>query len=432
MRRTSKSENKVETIAAFVGIDWADKQHEVKMYVVETGQVETHKLKQEPESLSDWVQGLRKRFGGRKVAVAVEQRRGALVYALMTYEFLILYPVNPATLSRYREAFNLSGAKSDPTDADLALDLLRLHRDKLRAWVPEDEDTRLLQILVEERRRIVDDVTRLTNRLKSVLKQYFPQALEWAGDLDHVMALDFLTRWTTLSSIRRAGSSAVKTFYRNHGIRNKDKIEQRLKSIKDSRELTTDRAVLLGSRTKCLVTVQQLRVLLKSIAEINQQIDELFQQHPDHEIFSSFPCAQKVLGPRLLAAFGGDRSRYGSALDLQCFSGIAPVTRSSGNSKTISKRLACPKFVRQTFHEYAGQSIKKAGWARVYYTGLRDRGMKHHAAVRSVAYKWIRIMYRCWQEQEPYNETKYIESLTRRRSPLASALATQANGAGSV
>ena len=432
MRRTGKSENEVGTIAAFVGIDWADKQHEVRMFVVETGQEETLKLKQEAESLTDWVQGLRERFGGRRVAIAVEQRRGALVYSLMTYEFLILYPVNPATLSRYREAFNLSGAKSDPGDAELLTDLVRLHRDKLRAWVPEDEDTRLLQVLVEERRRIVDDVTGLTNRLKSTLKEYFPQALEWAGDLDNVMALDFLTRWPTLGSIRRAGSTAVKTFYRKHGIRKEDKIEQRLKSIKDSRELTTDRAVLIGSRTKSLVTLQQLRVLLKSIAEINQQIDELFEQHPDHLIFSSFPCAKRVLGPRLLAAFGGDRSRYGSALDLQCFSGIAPVTRSSGNSKTISKRLACPKFVRQTFHEYAAQSIKKAGWARVYYTGLRQRGVKHHAAVRSLAYKWIRIMYRCWQEQEPYNETRYIESLLRRRSPLASALATHANGEFSV
>jgi transposase len=421
MRRSKKTDIEEETVAAYVGIDWADKEHEVRMLVVETGRQETQKLKQEPESLMDWVQSLRERFDGRRVAIAVEQRRGALIYALMTYEFLILYPVNPLSVARYREAFNVSGAKSDASDAELLLDLIRFHRNKLRSWAPEDEDTRLLQMLVEERRGVVDEVTRLTNRLKSTLKQYFPQALEWAGELNSELALDFLTRWPTVESVRKAGSTAVEKFYRDHGIRKQDKLEQLSKSIKEARSLTTDRAVVIASKTKTHVIVRQLRVLVKSITEMNQQIDELFEQHRDHEIFSSFPCAKKVLGPRLLAAFGGDRRRYESALEIQCFSGIAPVTKSSGNSKIIQKRLACPKFLRQTFHEYAWQSIKKAGWARVYYNGLRGRGIKHHAAVRALAYKWIRIMYRCWQDQEPYDEAKYTASLRRRGSKLLSA-----------
>jgi len=427
MRRTSKTENEAKNIAAYVGIDWADAEHEIRMKVVETGQVETYQLKQTAESLAEWVQSLRNRFQGQKVGIAVEQRRGALIYALMAYEFLILYPVNPATLAAFRKAFKLSGAKSDPKDSELLLDLILVHRDKLRAWVPEDPDTRLLQMLVEERRRLVDEVTGLTNRLKSTLKLYFPQALELAGDLDKEMALDFLTRWPMLSSVRRAGSTAVERFYREHGMRKQAKIEHLVKSIKEARELTSDRAVLIGSKTKSLVIVQQLRVLVKSVRQINEQIDELFQRHPDQKVFTSFPCAKKVLGPRLLAAFGADRTRYKAASELQCFSGIAPVTMSSGKSKSINKRLACPKFLRQSFHEYAAQSVKKAGWARIYYKGLRQQGMKHHAAVRSLAYKWIRIMYRCWQEQEPYNEFKYQQSLIRRGSPLASALESATN-----
>jgi len=419
-RKTAKQNE--ETIAAYIGLDWADSEHEVTMLVVETGEVESRKIKQESQALAEWVQSLQDRFGGRKVAIAVEQRKGALIYALMCYDFLILYPVNPKTLARFREAFNTSGAKSDPCDSDLLLDLIRLHRDKLRAWVPEDADTRLLQMLVEERRALVDDVTALTNRLKDTLKQYFPQALEWAGKLDSKQGMDFLTRWPTLQSIRKAGAAAVEKFYRQHGVRNKDKIEQRVKAIKESRALTNDRAVVEGSKMKALAVVRQLQAIAKSIAEMEARIEELFEQHPDHEVFSSFPCAKKVLGPRLLAAFGGDRSRYESALELQSFSGIAPVTRSSGKSKTIHKRLACPKFLRQSFHEYAAQSIKKAGWARVYYKEHRNKGVKHHAAVRALAYKWIRIMFRCWQEQEPYNEAKYIASLKRRSSPLVPAL----------
>lgn len=422
MRSTKMAKQNEEEIAAYVGLDWADTEHEVTMLVVETGIVESRKLKQESEALADWVESLRQRFPGRKVAIAVEQRKGALIYALMGYDFLILYPVNPKTLARFREAFNTSGAKSDPLDSQLLLDLIRLHRDKLRPWVPEDADTRLLQMLVEERRALVDEVTRLTNRLKSTLKQYFPQALEWVGELDSRLALDFLTRWPTLESIRKAGAVAVEKFYRRHSVRNQYRIEQRVKAIKEARALTTDRAVLAASRMKALAIVRQLRALGESIAEMEARIQELFEQHRDYEVFSSFPCAKKVLGPRLLAAFGGDRSRYQVALEIQSFSGIAPVTRSSGKSKTIHKRMACPKFLRQTFHEYAAQSIKKAGWARVYYQGQRDKGVKHHAAVRALAYKWIRIMFRCWQEQEPYNEAKYITSLKRRSSPLVSGL----------
>lgn len=431
MRSTKAKENE-ETIAAYVGLDWADREHEVTMLVVETGQVERRKLKQESEALEDWAQSLRERFSGRKVAIAIEQRKGALIYALMCYDFLILYPVNPKALARFREAFNTSGAKSDPGDSELLLDLIRLHQDKLRSWVPEDADTRLLQMLVEERRALVDEVTRLTNRLKSTLKQYFPQALEWAGELDSGQALDFLTRWPTLESIRKAGALAVEKFYRRHSVRNRDKIEQRLKAIKEARALTTDRAVLAASRMKAVAIVRQLRALGKSIGEMEARIQELFEQHRDHQVFSSFPCAKKVLAPRLLAAFGGDRSRYESALELQTFSGIAPVTRASGRSKTIHKRMACPKFLRQTFHEYAAQSIKKPGWARVYYQGHRDKGVKHHAAVRALAYKWIRIMFRCWQEQEPYDEAKYITSLRRRSSPLVSGLPPALNASVEV
>ena len=169
-----------DEIAAFVGIDWADGEHEVCLMVAAGGPPERSCLKQSPEALSEWAHALRDRFGGRKIAVAIEQRKGPLIYALMSYEWLVLYPVNPKSLARYREAFSVSNAKCDQTDAELLMEMVRSHRDRLRVWLPEDEDTRLLQMLVEERRRVVDQVTRLTNRLTSVLKEYYPQALEWA------------------------------------------------------------------------------------------------------------------------------------------------------------------------------------------------------------------------------------------------------------
>jgi transposase len=413
---------KIGEFAACVGIDWADKEHEVRMLEVESGKRESLTLKQEPEAVASWVQGLRERFGGRRIAVALEQRKGALIHALMGYEILVLYPVNPKTVAKIREAFYTSGSKSDPVDAELLLDIVTQHRDKLRAWVPDKARTRLLQALVEERRNLVDEKTRLKNRLRSTLKEYFPQALEWVGELDSIQAMDFLGKWPTLESVQRAKTETVRKFFAEHGHRNLDRIEGRVKAIEAAKELTKDFAIVTAGKMKVQTVVAQMRPLVKWIAEYNQQIAELFESHPDREVFSSFPCAKDVLAPRLLVAFGEDRSRYDDALEIQSFSGIAPVTKKSGQSRVVEKRLACPKFVRQTFQEYAAQSIKKRGWARNYYLRLRARGVKHYAAVRAVAYKWIRIMYRCWQEQAPYSEEQYMQSLIRAGSPLASGL----------
>jgi len=419
---------KGEEIAAFVGIDWADKQHEVRMQAAGSGKKETLTLKQEPEAVANWVQGLRERFGGRRIAVALEQRKGALIHALMGYETLVLYPVNPKTVAKLREAFYPSGGKSDPVDADLLLDIVTNHRDKVRAWVPDKARTRLLQMLVEARRNFVDERTRLTNKLRSALKEYFPQVLEWIEELGSQEVTDFLNKWPTLESVQRAKAETVRKFFAEHGHRNVGRVEERVKAIGAAKELTKDEAIVTAGKMKAQALARQLRPLLESIAGYDGQIAELFEKHPDREVFSSFPCAKEVLAPRLLAAFGEDRSRYDQALDIQNLSGIAPVTKTSGQSRVVQKRLACPKFLRQTFHEYAGQSIKKAGWARTCYNLLRARGVKHHAALRAVAYKWIRIMYRCWQDQEPYSEEKYSQALVRTGSPLASAIRLAAAG----
>jgi hypothetical protein len=158
---------------AYIGLDWADQSHVISLRSADSNQVEHYQVKHTPEVLAEWVSGLQQRFAGQRVAVALEQARGAVVHALMGYDFLVLYPVNPKTLAKYREAFSPGGAKDDPTDADLLLELVTLHRDKLRAWLPDDELTRTITLLVEYRRQLVASQTRLSNRLTSLLKLYF-------------------------------------------------------------------------------------------------------------------------------------------------------------------------------------------------------------------------------------------------------------------
>jgi transposase len=420
---TSNSE-----VVAWIGLDWADQAHEIRLQALGSTRVESFTVEQKPEALHAWVAQLRARFPEGKVALALEQSRGAVIYALMNYDFLLLYPVPPKGLARYREAFFTSGAKSDPGDADLLLEMVHGHRDRLRVWQPDDALTRQLRLLVEHRRNTVDDRTALTNRLTDLLKTYFPQALEWAGDLRKLAACEFLGRWPSLEALQAAGRSAWRRFYRRHRRLSAEQLEQLLQGIAQARPLTQDRALVEASVLMTQTLVEQLRAVIAALARLDQALEKLFQQHPDQGLFQGLPGAGEALAPRLAAAFSMDRNRYESAVELQQFSGVAPVTESSGKMRWVHWRMACPKFLRQTFHEFADASRKKSLWAEAYYQQRRQRGASHHAAIRALAYKWIRVLYRCWKTSTPYDESVYLQALRRRHSPLwlaATALSIQ-------
>ena len=212
----SASTAPVEGVAAYVGIDWADQKHDVALRSAsEPGKVEHRLIAHEPEALMDWLGELQQRFGEKgKILVCLEQSRGALIYHLMGYEFLELYPVNPSQLASFRETFSPGGAKDDQPDAALLCELLYCHRDRLKAWKPDDELTRKLAFLNEGRRKAVDQRTQLANEIKSQLKVYFSLALQVLdNDTSTALAADLLLQWPTLDSLQnRVRTSCVSSF----------------------------------------------------------------------------------------------------------------------------------------------------------------------------------------------------------------------------
>jgi transposase len=407
-----------DPLAAWVGLDWADRQHLICLQANGSQQTESRTLNQKPDALHEWIAQLRAQFPGRKVGIAIEQSRGAVIHALMMYDFLEIYPINPKALARFREAFSVSGAKDDPSDAELLMDLLRLHQARLRVWTPDTVETRRLQILVEYRRKLVNDRVRHTNRMTSLLKMYFPQALDWAGELGTVMSCNFLQNWPTLTAVQQAAPIQLRDFYRQHHCRRLAVIDKRIAQIADARCLTDDPAIVQGFSMAVQAEAAQLLPLIQTIARFDEVIAQQVAQHPEHTLFESFPGAGPVYVPRLITAFGQDRSRWSDSAEFLCYSGIAPVTRKSGKSCLVQRRLACSNFVRQTFQEFAAQSIQSSSWARACYDRFRSRGFRHPAAIRSLAYKWIRIMYRCWIDSKPYDEETYLASLRAKHSPL--------------
>jgi transposase len=414
------------TFAAFVGIDWADAKHDVCLQAAGSAKRECCQLEHTPAAIDAWGTTLRTRFNGQPVAVCLELNKGPLVFALRKYDFLLLFPLTPLTLARYREAFTPSRAKDDPTDAELQLELLLTHRDKLRPLNPQSPTRRALAQLVEHRRRGVGDKVRLTKRLTSTLKNYFPHALQWFQDKDTLLFCDFLSRWPTLKAAQLARRSTLETFFRDHHVRSSDVIDKRIHAIHAASPLTIDAGVIAPHALLVQALGSQLRVTLQAIETFDNAIAQRAQSHPDFPLFQALPGAGPVFASRLLVAFGEQRDRYASAAELHRYAGSAPVTERSGKKSWVHWRLQCPKFLRQTFVEWAAESMRHSFWAQVYYQQQRDKGKAHQAAVRALAFKWIRILFRCWQDRTPYNESAYLQALNSRGSSLLHNLAKEA------
>ena len=412
-------------IAAFVGIDWADQKHDIAFRATSSqGKLERYQIESQPEALNDWVLQMRERFGSQgKILICLEQSRGALIHFLMGFDSFELYPINPKQLDNYRKAFRPSGAKDDPLDAELLYQFLSLHHEQLRPWRPNDEQTRKLALFCEKRPQAVDARTALSNQLKSELKQYFPLALVVLNnDLSTVLAADFLLQWPTFESLKKASAHKLRKFFYAHQCRSEQKIQARIERIQSALPLTKDSAIIAASSLTVEMLARQLKDLAPYIARYEKHIEQLFSQHPDRGLFENLPGAGEQLAPRLLSAFGSDRDRFPSAGEALTFFGVAPITERSGKTTWIHFRWACPKFLRQSFHEFAGHSVRFCDWAAAFYEQQRARGKGHHAAVRALAYKWIRILFRCWKTRQPYNPDLYLAALSRRSSPLATAV----------
>jgi len=404
-----------------IGLDRSDRKADLHLVETASAQTQSHTVDTSPEKLRQWLLELRQRYPQAAVAICLEQPAGHLIPFLESYSWITLYPINPISLQKYREAFVTSRAKDDGKDARYLAQLLLTHSDHFKPWQAQDSQTRLLQQLVAHRRAVIDERTGLTNRLQGLLKTYFPQALELCGeDLWRPLATAFLLKWPTLTAVHKARPATVKEFYYLHGSRSQKLIEQRLQQLAQAVAVTDEPAFNQTLALRVQLICRQLQEVGRTVQQFDQQIAQAFDPHPDRAIFASLPGAGPVLAPRMLAAVGAERERFDSAVNLQCYTGIAPVTKQSGKMRHVHRRYLCPKFERQSFHEYAKESILWSRWAAAYYLQQRTKGSPHHTAVRALAFKWQRIIWRCWKSHTPYREETYEAALRKNGSKLVS------------
>lgn len=411
-----------DQIALQVGIDWSDLKHDYCLGRPEEAKSEYGVIAAEPTRLHEWIATLRERCPEGLIEVCVELSRGPLIEVLCQYQFVRVYPVNPLMANRFRESLYPSLRKDDPLDARLLLDLLRKHPEHLRVLQRPNGPMRMLRGLIEARRRHVARRTRLIQSLISNLKGYFPQALLLAGDLDEAISWAFLTRWPSWQSLASVREQTLRKFYHANQCRSEELIAERLELLRKSRALTDDEVTVELGRTETLALVEELRTSGKIIAQHDRAIAESFGQIEEASLFAHVPGAGKVMAPRLLVAFGCNSAHCEDAADLAAYAGVAPLLQRSGKSYVVKKRFRVPEFLHQSFVEFAHWSTRYSRWAREYYRQRKKRGQAHWSILRALAYKWIRILWRCWHTRTAYHEDAYMQTLKKRGSPLANAL----------
>ena len=219
--------------------------------------------------------------------------------------------------------------------------------------------------------------------------------------------------------MKKARAATIRQFYYLHGCRRPEVVDKRLEQINASVSLIHDTAILQSFPLLVKAFARQLNQIREDIRVYDKAIAECFSRHEDAFIFQSLPGAGEALEARLLAAFGSDREKFPEAASIQRYSGIAPVTKQSGNTRWVQRRYRCPRFLRQTFHEWAGQTIRFSSWANAFYQQQKKQGKSHHSVIRALAFKWQNIVWRCWQNKTAYDEQLYLQALEKSGSPLA-------------
>lgn len=408
---------KVAADSVLIGLDWAKAKHDYCLLGPD-GESESGQVEQEESQLQRWLDGLAVRFEGCRLAICMEGGRTPLLWRLENHAKVDLFVVNPATAARYRKTFTPSGDKNDRRDAASLLDLLRRHPEKVKSHRKSSASARAMHQLTQARRQAVDRRTGVISSLREVFELSYPVASKLFDDLSTPLALAFLKKWPDPLSLSNARESTLVAFFHKHGSRSQTTIDRRIGLIRSTTCRVEDPLLLEVARMRIADHVGQIRALNEAITDYEERIEKIFCEHERMPLFSGLPGAAKKLAPRLLAAFC--LVEPDDACDMQTIVGIAPIRVQSGQSTKTFMRQRCPKFLRQSFHEFAGCSVNSSAWAKAFYDyQTKVKKKSAHAAKRALAFKWIRILYACWEQNRPYDETKYIASLRKRKSPIA-------------
>jgi transposase len=386
----------------FVGVDWAATEHAVCVLDESGRKVTAFTTEHTAAGFQNLATRLGKLARPGRMPVAIERPDGRLVDALPEAGYPVL-PVKPNAIKTWREAEVLSGAKSDPGDAHVIADYLRVRFHRLRPAAPLSSHTKALRAVVRTRSDLVEARIAATNQLAALLDAHWPGAKAIFAKIESAIALAFLTRYPTAASAASLNEKRLAAFCAKQGYSGKKPAAVLLARLRSAPVGALDPVVSAGIQDAVLAQVGQLAALNTAIKALDRSIAEKMDTHPDGEVFLSFPRAGTVNAAQILAEWGDAREAFDHPDAIAALAGITPVTKASGKQRGVSFRWACNKRLRLAITTFAGNSRHSSPWAAGIYDRARASGKDHPHATRILARAWVRVIWRCWQNGTPYD-----------------------------
>jgi hypothetical protein len=407
-------------VTLFVGDDWAEDHHDVEV-VDETGRrlararldegmagmTRLHELLAEHLD-QDTVDPQTGTLAEGTVIVGIETDRGAWVSALVAAGYQ-LYAINPLSVARYRERHSTSGAKSDPGDAHVLAEIVRLDRAHHRPVAGDSDQADALKLTARAHQSLIWERTRHLQRLRQVLREYFPGMLEAlaAGRLELADpdALELVERAGDPQRAARLSRSKIAALLKRARRRDVEARAEAIQVALRAPALGQPAAVGAAYATIAASQVRLLSTLAAQIPALEEVVAQGFSQHPDAELYLSQPGLGQVLGARVLAEFGDDPTRYRDGKARRNYAGTSPITRASGRRHLVLARYARNRRLADAVHQWAFCALNASPGARAYYDELRARKIGHHAALRQLGNRLVGILHGCLKTRTHYDET---------------------------
>jgi transposase len=390
----------------FCGIDWASERHAVCVLDDAGTKATAFAVAHTADGFDQLVARLRRYGDPAGLPVAIERPDGRLVDRLLEAGHPVV-AVQPNAIKAWRDAEVLSGAKNDPSDAALIAEYLRLCSHRLRVLAPFSPETRALRAVVRTRTDLVDHRVAASNQLGACLEAFWPGAKAIFADLASPITLDFLARYPTPESAASLGERRMAAFLTKHGYCGRRSPGELLARLRAAPAGLAGTVEVEARRDAVLAMVKVLEALVTAIKDLDRSVVAHLGEHPDAEIFTSLPRSGRINAAQVLAEWGDCRPAYADAEAVACLAGATPVTKQSGKHTTVSFRWACNKRFRQAICTFADNSRHASPWAAKVYADAIARGCDHPHAVRVLARAWIRVIWRCWIDQAPYDPAKH-------------------------
>lgn len=410
----------------FAALDWASDHHDVAV-VDRLGTIVAEF--RFAHSAAGWAQFEQKMKPYAGCPLALETSSGPAVDQLLQRGWSV-YPVNPKAAQRYRERKAPSGDKADRPDAWSLADALRTDGQAWRQLIAQDQTTALLRALCRDEIGLIEQRTLLVNQLIAALREYYPAALEAFDDWTKPYAWKLISQFPTPEALQSAGQRRWEKFLHSNKLWRPSTAPERLKIFAAANALPSSAAIVGAKSLLASSLVKVLQALEQQLEQYRKRINATFGQHPDYDIFGSLPGAGPKLAPRLLGEVGSAREVYPDADSLCCQAGASPVRYQSGQINKARIRWACDTVLRHTVHLWADCSRKQSAWAQAYYRKKREQGMSHAAALRCLGKRWLKVLWRMWQDRQPYQQSLHEQSLRDHGSWVIARMSSNRNPAG--